>query len=166
MRYYFLDQDRNEQIIDMNRVENDGIVRKFHFAVEGKKHIIHARKLAGKLFGSWDGQKWFKLPMLSPGEALVSHATTLKVYRGFKPSGLFDGGAGALITQMPGKVVKLMVKVGDKVQAGQTVLILEAMKMENEIKAGVSGTIKSINVQPGQALESGVLLAEIDDEAP
>lgn len=165
MRYYFLDQDRNEQIIDMEKMEEVGGIRRFHFNVDGKKHVLHARKLAGKLFGSWEGQKWFKLPALLPGETLVSHATTLKVYRGFKPSGLFDGGAGALITQMPGKVVKLLVNVGDKVQAGQTVLILEAMKMENEIKAGVAGTVKSVNVQVGQALESGVLLVEIDDEA-
>jgi len=165
MRYYFLDQDRNEQIVDMDRMVEDGVTRQFHFKIEGKKHVFHARKLAGKLFGSWEGKKWFKLPMLSPGETLVSHATTLKVYRGFKPSGLFNGNAGALITQMPGKIVKLMVNVGDKVQQGQTVLILEAMKMENEIKAGVAGTVKSINVQVGQALESGVLLIEIDDEA-
>jgi biotin carboxyl carrier protein len=39
------------------------------------------------------------------------------------------------------------------------------MKMENEIKAGVSGVLKSLLVQPGQALEQGVLMAEIDDEA-
>ena len=165
MRYYFLDQDRNEQVIDMDRMVQDGAIRQFHFNIEGQKHVFHARKLAGKLFGSWEGKKWFKLPALLPGEALVSHATSFKVYRGFKPSGLFAGGAGALVTQMPGKIVKIMVKVGDKVQQGQTVLILEAMKMENEIKAGVAGTIKSINVQVGQALESGVLLVEIDDEA-
>lgn len=164
MRYYFLDQDRNEKIIDMNRMVQNGSIRQFHFSVDGKTHVFHARKLSGKLFGSWEGKKWFKLPALLPGETLVSHATMLKVYRGFKPSGLFGGGAGALVTQMPGKIVKINVKVGDKVQAGQTVLILEAMKMENEIKAGVSGTVKSVNVVPGQALESGVLLVEIDEE--
>lgn len=166
MRYYFIDQDRNEQVIDMDRVVEINGVRHFYFNIKDKKHVFQARKLAGKTFGSWDGLKWFKLTALSPGETLVSHATTLKVYRGYKPSGLFDGGAGALVTQMPGKIVKLMVKVGDKVEAGQTVLILEAMKMENEIKAGVSGIVKSVNVEIGQALESGVLLVEIDDEAP
>lgn len=164
MRYYFLDQDRHERVVDMDRVETVGNIKRFHFKTDGKTHTFYSRKLAGKLFGSWDGEKWFKLPALHPGDTLVSNATVLKVYRGFKPSGLFAGGAGALVTQMPGKVVKLLVKPGDKVQAGQTVLILEAMKMENEIKAGISGTVKSVNVQPGQALDSGVLLVEIDEE--
>lgn len=163
MRYTFMDQDRNETTIDLDGMVEDGAFRHFNFTHDGQKSRYTVRRLAGKLFGSWDGKSWTKLPALHPGEALVSHATTYKVFRGFKPSGLFSGGAGALVTQMPGKIVKLMVKVGDKVEKGQTVLILEAMKMENEIKAGVSGTVKAINVQPGQALESGVLMAEVEE---
>ena len=159
MRYYFVDQDRKDTVVDLNKVETNGGISTFTFS----EKKFFARRLAGKLFGSWDGQKWFKLTQLDPGETVVSHATTFKMYRGFKPSGLFSGGAGALITQMPGKVVKLMVKPGDKVEKGQTILILEAMKMENEIKAGVSGLVKTILVQPGQALESGVLMAEIEE---
>ncbi len=163
MRYTFMDQDRNETVIDLDGVTEEGGVRHFHFSHRGEKKRFLVRRLAGKLFGSWDGKRWTKLASLHPGETLVSHATTYKVYRGYKPSGLFSGGAGALVTQMPGKVVKLLVKAGDKVEKGQTVLILEAMKMENEIKAGVSGTIKALNVQPGQALESGILMAEIEE---
>lgn len=163
MRYYFVDQDRNEHVMDLTRVEERGPVRTFHLTGTEGAHVFHARRLAGKLFGSWDGVSWQKLPELDPGESLVSHATTYRVYRGFKPSGLFEGGAGALVTQMPGKVVKILFKVGDKVEKGQTVLILEAMKMENEIKAGVAGTIKVVNVTPGQALESGVVMAEIEE---
>ncbi len=159
MRYYFVDQDRNEIVIDLSRVETVGNMSKFSF----NDKIFYARKLAGKYFGSYDGTKWFKLTKLSPGETVVSHTMTFKMYRGYKPSGLFSGGAGALVTQMPGKVVKLLVKVGDQVEKGQTILILEAMKMENEIKAGVTGQVKAIHVSAGQALESGVLMAEIED---
>jgi biotin carboxyl carrier protein len=94
---------------------------------------------------------------------VLSHkAQTYQVYRGYKPSGLFAGDAGSLITQMPGKVVKIIKSLGDEVEKGETLLILEAMKMENEIKAGISGKIKSINVEEGQALESGALMMEID----
>lgn len=64
---------------------------------------------------------------------------------------------------MPGKVVKVLKKEGDKVLKGETVLILEAMKMENEIKSGAEGTIKIINVKEGQALEAGFLMAEIEE---
>lgn len=165
MRYYFVDQDRKEKILDVMDTQVSGGVRVFQVNQDGKTIKFQARELAGKIFGSWDGKSWFKLPKLSVGEALVSNATTYKVYRGFKPSGLFDAGAGALITQMPGKVVKVFVKAGDKVQAGQTIVILEAMKMENEIKAAVTGIVKTINVQPGQALEAGLVLADIEEEA-
>jgi biotin carboxyl carrier protein len=96
-------------------------------------------------------------------EVLVSNSEVYKVYRGFKPSGLNKGGAGALITQMPGKVVKLLKKEGDQVLKGETVLILEAMKMENEIKSGVDGVIKAINVKEGEALEAGFLMVEISE---
>lgn len=158
MRYYFVDQDRKDTVVDLGAVQTTGSITALNF---GDK-TLYARRLAGKLFASWDQSRWFKLTQLSPGETVVSHATVYKMYRGFKPSGLFSGGAGAMVTQMPGKVVKLMVKVGDQVEKGQTVLILEAMKMENEIKAGVSGKVKSLLVTPGQALESGVLMAEIE----
>src|SRR6476620_133635 len=93
------------------------------------------KSLAGKDYYSFDGVKWKKLARLGVNEVLVSNSEVFKVYRGFKPSGLNKGGAGALITQMPGKIVKIMKKVGDKVAKGETVLILEAMKMENEIKS-------------------------------
>jgi biotin carboxyl carrier protein len=163
MRYYFVDQERNDTIVDLNKMDNTGTATKFTFHDAQGERTLFARRLAGKLFASWDQQKWFKLMQLSAGETVVSNTVTYKMYRGFKPSGLFSGGAGALVTQMPGKVVKLLVKAGDTVEKGQTILILEAMKMENEIKAGVSGVVKSLLVQPGQALESGVLMAEIEE---
>jgi biotin carboxyl carrier protein len=160
MRYYFVDSDRNDTVIDLNKMEKiDGY---YKFSFTGEKNL-YARKLAGKLFGSWDKLSWFKLTQLPAGESVTSNATTFKVYRGFKPSGLFAGGAGALVTQMPGKVVKILVTEGERVEKGQTVLILEAMKMENEIKAGVSGVIKGLAVKTGQTLESGVLMAEIEE---
>jgi biotin carboxyl carrier protein len=64
---------------------------------------------------------------------------------------------------MPGKVVAVLAKVGDAVEQGQGMLVIEAMKMENEIKAPRAGTVKELRVQPGQAVEAGELLAVIDD---
>lgn len=158
MRYYFVNQDMKEFSIDAELVPG-----KVQFTHEGKKTEIWIRKLAGKNYYSFDNIQWKKLPALGMNEVLVSNSEVYKVYRGFKPSGLNKGGAGALITQMPGKVVKLLKKVGDKATKGETVLILEAMKMENEIKSGADGIIKSINVKEGQALDSGFLMVEIDE---
>jgi biotin carboxyl carrier protein len=85
-----------------------------------------------------------------------------KLYRGYKPSSLGGGDEGGLFTQMPGKVVKINCKVGDKVSKGQALLILEAMKMENEIKVGTDGVVKAIHVKVGDALDNGVLMIEVE----
>jgi len=62
---------------------------------------------------------------------------------------------------MPGTILGVKVSVGDKVEKGDTLLILEAMKMENEIAAPEAGTVSSINVEAGASVESGQLLASM-----
>jgi biotin carboxyl carrier protein len=64
---------------------------------------------------------------------------------------------------MPGKVVAVLVEVGATVADGDGLLVIEAMKMENEIKATRAGTVTEIHVKPGQAVEAGELLAVVDD---
>jgi biotin carboxyl carrier protein len=63
---------------------------------------------------------------------------------------------------MPGKIVKVHVGAGDKVAAGAGLLIMEAMKMENEIKARRPGTVRAVHVAVGQTVDNGALLIEID----
>ena len=65
-------------------------------------------------------------------------------------------------TSMPGRIVKVFVKEGDQVREGQAVLVLEAMKMQNEIKSPQSGTITRINPQAGESVEAGALLFSIE----
>jgi glutaconyl-CoA decarboxylase len=62
---------------------------------------------------------------------------------------------------MPGKIWKLNVKEGDSVSEGQLVLILEAMKMENEIFSPVSGTVSKIHCKEGDSVNTGDALVEI-----
>ena len=64
---------------------------------------------------------------------------------------------------MPGKVSKIMKKVGDKIAKGECIMTLEAMKMQNEIGAPVSGTIKSINVNKGDGVKPGQTMAVISN---
>jgi biotin carboxyl carrier protein len=63
---------------------------------------------------------------------------------------------------MPGRVVTLLVAEGEEVVAGHGVLVLEAMKMENEIRAEHDGTVTKIHVQPGQAVDNGTPLFELE----
>lgn len=66
-----------------------------------------------------------------------------------------------LTAPMPGKIVKVLVSPGDSVEAGRGVLVMEAMKMENELKATRAGTVQEIRVREGQAVEMGALLLVI-----
>jgi biotin carboxyl carrier protein len=66
-----------------------------------------------------------------------------------------------LTAPMPGKIVKLLVNPGDTIEGGAGVLVMEAMKMENELKASRGGVVQEIKVKEGQAVETGALLAVI-----
>ncbi|MDE7411102.1 MAG: biotin/lipoyl-binding protein [Paramuribaculum sp.] len=73
------------------------------------------------------------------------------------------GAAGHQVkSPLPGTIVSVAVKVGDAVKAADTVVILEAMKMENAIHAGRDGVVKTINVNPGDAVLEGAPLLVID----
>lgn len=75
-----------------------------------------------------------------------------------------EGGArGARVKPpMPGKIVTVAVNEGDEVKAGQVLVILEAMKMQNEIVAPSAGTVKKVHVKPGQNVEGKDLLVELE----
>ncbi len=82
-----------------------------------------------------------------------------------KTSGAAQGGprvTGGIYPPMPGKITEVLVKVGDKVKTGDTVCILEAMKMFNELKADSSGSVKEINVDVGTMVTTADLLVLIE----
>lgn len=70
--------------------------------------------------------------------------------------------AGSLIAPMPGRVVKVLVEEGDSVEAGDTLLVMEAMKMENAIKAPEAGTVTKLNYKVGDMVEMGKKIAEVE----
>ena len=71
-------------------------------------------------------------------------------------------GGETVSSPMPGTILDVKVKAGDKVEEGQVLMILEAMKMENEIMAPVSGTVASVNVSAGSTVQSGDILCSIN----
>jgi biotin carboxyl carrier protein len=75
------------------------------------------------------------------------------------------GAKGAVTAQMTGRVISINVKPGDKVAEGQILLIVEAMKMENEIAAPLAGTVKDVAVAAGARVSEGDLLLQIEPDA-
>jgi len=71
-------------------------------------------------------------------------------------------GRAELKAMMPGRVINVLVAAGDQVEAGQGVLIVEAMKMENELKSPKSGKVIEVKVTAGQTVEKGELLLVIE----
>lgn len=70
-------------------------------------------------------------------------------------------GPAPLIAPMPGLIVRVDAREGEQVQAGQGLVVMEAMKMENELRAPSAGTVKVVHVTPGMAVERGALLVEL-----
>lgn len=70
-------------------------------------------------------------------------------------------GPAPIIAPMPGLIVRVEARVGDQVRAGQGLIVMEAMKMENELRAQASGTVKAVHVDAGTAVEKGTVLVEL-----
>jgi biotin carboxyl carrier protein len=79
-----------------------------------------------------------------------------------RAGGKGSAGKAMLTSPMPGKVVKLLVTEGQEVEAGQGVIVVEAMKMENELKSALAGKVKEIFVEEGQVVESGAKLLLVE----
>jgi biotin carboxyl carrier protein len=71
-------------------------------------------------------------------------------------------GPRPLIAPMPGLVVRVLVATGDQVEAGQSIVVMEAMKMENELRSPSAGRVKSVAAQAGAPVEKGALLVEFE----
>ena len=76
-------------------------------------------------------------------------------------TGAGGAGTGVIVAPMQGTMFKVNVAVGDAVEAGQVVAVLEAMKMENNVSTDVSGPVAEVKVEPGQSVGSGDVLVII-----
>ncbi len=169
MRYYVVNQDsdtKNEIHIDLHsfkKINEYSYECNYETPYKNQKGKIVVRKLAHKFFVSFDGIKWKKLATLNLVKDFLNVNHYYELFRGYRPVGIGATELGALKTSMPGKVVKVNVKEGDTVQKGATLIILEAMKMENEIKSNIDGKIKAIHVKEGENIEQGKLMIEISE---
>ncbi len=92
-------------------------------------------------------------------EALDERTRAIRALSGAR--GVVSGPA-PLRAPMPGMIVRVTVQVGDQVQPGQSLIVMEAMKMENELRATVAATVRAVLAQTGMAVEKGAVLLELE----
>ena len=78
-----------------------------------------------------------------------------------KPQATKAAAPGSIVAPMPGIIVQIQVKVGDSVKAGQTLLTMEAMKMENNVTSSSTGIVKQLHVKPGDEVMNGQVLISL-----
>ncbi len=92
-------------------------------------------------------------------EALDERTRTIRALAG---AGKEASGPAPLVAPMPGMIIRISVEVGDVVQAGQGLIVMEAMKMENELRAASAGQVKAVHAREGTAVEKGAVLLELE----
>ena len=85
-----------------------------------------------------------------------------RAWRGRRHGALEVEGRQQVAAPMPGKIVRVLVKTGDKVEAGQGLFVVEAMKMQNEIRSPKSGTVERLMATEGQPVNAGEVLAWVE----
>ncbi|CAN5886112.1 acetyl-CoA carboxylase biotin carboxyl carrier protein subunit [soil metagenome] len=151
--------------LDGDIVTVDGVASVAHLSeVEGtpvrmvtigdEVHRVVARKGATRgQFTLWlDGFRY-------DVEALDERTRAIRELSG---AGKEASGPAPLVAPMPGMIVRVAVQVGDTVEPGQGLVVMEAMKMENELRATSAGTVKSVLAQPGTAVEKGAVLLVLE----
>ena len=103
-----------------------------------------------------------KLKLQTGAQEFTAEVIDPRAWSGRRHSQVEAEGRQQILAPMPGKVVRLLVKAGDHVEAGQGLLVVEAMKMQNEMKAPRAGTIVEIKVQPGATVAAGDILIKIE----
>jgi len=101
------------------------------------------------------------LHISSGGEEFLAQVHDPRAWRGRGGGAAQAEGRQQITAPMPGKIVRVLVKAGDSVEAGQGLLVVEAMKMQNEIKSPKPGTVERVLVSEGQSVNAGDVLAAV-----
>jgi biotin carboxyl carrier protein len=103
-----------------------------------------------------------KLTLQTRHHEFVAEVVDSRAWRGRRHGAVEAEGRQQIVAPMPGKVVRLLVQAGDKVEAGQGLLVVEAMKMQNEVRSPKTGTVERLLAKEGQPVNAGEVLAWID----
>jgi len=142
-----------------------------HYVVEidGRRHAVDSHRLENNFYSFVMDQRSYEVSVERDGDtykvrrgAAQLDATISDPSRQAREALASEAGPEKVVSQMPGKVVRVLVAEGDEVEAGDGVIVVEAMKMENEIATVKGGKVTKIAVVPGDAVESGAPLLVIE----
>ncbi|MGM0124750.1 acetyl-CoA carboxylase biotin carboxyl carrier protein subunit [Enterococcus sp. AZ194] len=131
------------------------MLRKFKISIDGKEYLVEMEEIGGVPQPTAPVQ-----PVAAPAAPVAQEAPQAAAPEA-APAPKTQAGADAMPSPMPGTILKVLVAVGDTVQENQPLMILEAMKMENEIVAGAAGTVTGIHVTQGEMVNPGDSLITI-----
>ncbi|EOI01691.1 acetyl-CoA carboxylase biotin carboxyl carrier protein subunit [Enterococcus moraviensis ATCC BAA-383] len=131
------------------------MLRKFKISIDGKEYLVEMEEIGGV------PQAPSAAPVAPAVPVVEAAPTTPVAAEPTAPVASTPAGNDAMPSPMPGTILKILVNVGDTVQENQPLMILEAMKMENEIVAGKAGTVTGIHVQQGDMVNPGEPLITI-----
>ena len=132
------------------------IMRKFNITVNGNKYEVDVEEIGGTAVAAAPVQP------AAPTVSAAPKAAPAPVKAAPAPKAAAPAGAQTVKVPMPGTIMSIKVNVGDKVAPDTLVAVLEAMKMENEIFAGVEGTVASVNLAAGDSVNSGDVIISVN----
>lgn len=132
--------------------------KSYEAVVSEKEHNVASIELNGKAYTvEVEKEEAIASPRIAAPKRKSAAAETF-----VEPTVELSGNAGSIKAPLPGNVSKIKVQEGAKVNAGDVLLVLEAMKMENEILAPAAGTVKKLYVQEGKAVQQGEALVDLE----
>jgi biotin carboxyl carrier protein len=139
-----------------------------HFALDGRSLEADAFEIAPGIYSILIGGQSFEARVDSTGGALrvsvagreyAAEIVDPRQWKCYRSGAIEVEGRQQVIASMPGKVVRVLAAAGDIVEAGKGLVVIEAMKMQNEVRSPKSGTVERMLVTEGQAVNSGDVLA-------
>ena len=128
---------------------------KYKITLNGKAYEIEVEEISESEAKSASSEK-------APAAAPVAKAVPAAAPAAKSSAAPVSGGAGSVNAPMPGTILRVNKNVGDSVNAGESVVVLEAMKMENDINSPKAGVVKALYVNKGDTVASGQVLFEVE----
>jgi len=146
-------------------------VARYTVTIDGQEHQVDAHQVQSSVWSVLYEDTSFEVDVQGKNEEfevlIAGDCYKFSLINEQRKAMMRTGGKGAVgkamvTSPMPGKVVKLLVNEGEEVKADQGVIVVEAMKMENELKSNIAGKVKEIFVKEGEVVESGAKLLLVE----